>query len=250
MGIFHMKRLLLVASLVLGAPVFVHAADLPRLPLKAPFSPAPPPFSWTGFYVGINGGYGWGNVKTDDGAGDTTALNSNGGIVGGTFGFNYQINQFVVGFDGDIDWSGMKWSQTATDSSIFGTTTAGVSYKNDTLSTFAARFGVAADRALFYAKAGGAWTNEKFDFNGTDPVFGSITNGSNSFNRLGWMIGAGVEYAVTDMITLKAEYNYADFGTKNETLTINSSVDGPLTSTISDKLTMNVVKVGVNVLFH
>jgi hypothetical protein len=103
-----------------------------------------------------------------------------------------------------------KTSQTST-SNIFvfpSTTTATLTYKNDILSTFAARFGFAADHALLYA-----------------------------------------EYAATDMITLKAEYNYLDFGTKNETLTLNMGAL-PLTATISDKLTMNVVKVGVNILFH
>lgn len=108
-----------------------------------------------------------------------------------------------------------------------GTVTA--SYKNNVLSTFAARFGVAADHALFFAKAGGAWTRENFDFNGTDPTFGVIA-GSDSFSRLGWMVGAGVEYAVTNNLTLKAEYNYIDFGNKNETLTINSTLFGPATA--------------------
>jgi outer membrane immunogenic protein len=247
-----MKRLLLATALVVCAPVVSFAADLPPAPppMAPAFVPAPPPFTWTGIYVGINGGYGWGTLKTDDGMGNTPTLNSNGGIVGGTLGFNYQINQFVVGFEGDVDWSGMQFNQSATTSTFFGAGAASLTYKNDVLSTFAARFGFAADHTLLYAKAGGAWTKENFDMSGTDPLLGTITNGSNDFSRLGWMIGAGVEYAVTDNITIKAEYNYADFGTKNETLTINSSVGGPLTTTISDKLTMNIVKIGVNILFH
>jgi outer membrane immunogenic protein len=181
-------------------------------------------------------------------------LNSKGGIVGGTVGFNYQWTWFVAGVEGDLDWSGMRWSQTSPISqdaflglSSTGTVTA--TYKNNVLSTFAARFGVAADHALFFAKAGGAWTRENFDFNGADPTFGVIT-GSDSFSRLGWMVGAGVEYAITNNLTLKAEYNYVDFGNKNETLTINSTLAGPATATINSKLTMNVVKFGVNWLFN
>lgn len=249
-----MKSVVLSVLLVLGAPVVSYAADLPPAappPMAPAFVPAPPPFTWTGIYVGINGGYSWGNIATTDttGASPPASFNSNGGIVGGTFGFNYQIDQFVVGFDGDIDWSGMQFNASSTSSSFFGTSTASLTYKNDILSTFAARFGIAADRALFYAKGGGAWTEEKFDLSGTDPLLGSLS-GSNSFSRLGWVVGAGVEYAVTDMITLKAEYNYIDFGTKDETLTANSSVIGPLTASISSNPTMNVVKVGLNVLFH
>jgi outer membrane immunogenic protein len=128
-----------------------------------------------------------------------------------------------------------------------GTITA--TYKNDVLSTFAARFGVASDYALFFAKAGGAWTREKFDFNGSDPILGAIS-GSDSFSRLGWMVGAGVEYAVTKNLTLKAEYNFIDCGGNTETLTLNSSLAGTATATINSKLTMNVAKFGVNWLFN
>src|ERR1700722_15857791 len=118
----------------------------------------------------INGGYGWGTLKTDDGMGNTPTLNSNGGIVGGTFGFNYQINQFVVGFEGDVDWSGMQFNQSGATSSFFGAGAASLTYKNDILSTFGARFGFAADRLLLYAKGGGAWTDEDYNMTGTDPV--------------------------------------------------------------------------------
>jgi outer membrane immunogenic protein len=248
-----MKKLYALTATILVSGSIAHAADLPQAaPPRAAayYVPVVPPFTWTGFYAGINGGYSWGSVNTNDGVGDAATLSSSGGIVGGAVGYNYQINQFVIGFEGDIDWSGMQWSQSATDSSFFGASTATVNYKDDVLSTVAARFGWAAGRVLYYGKAGGAWTQEKIDISGTDPVFGTITNGSNDFSRFGWVVGAGVEYAVTDNITLKAEYNYADFGTKNETLTINSSAFGPVTSTISDKLTMNIVKVGVNWLFH
>jgi outer membrane immunogenic protein len=140
--------------------------------------------------------------------------------------------RFVAGFEGDIDWSGMLFTQSATTTDFFGTSSATLTYKDDILSTFAARFGYAADRALFYAKAGGVWTQEKFDLSGTDPVFGTIS-GSDSFSRLGWMVEAGVEYAVTNNITLKAEYNFLAFGTENETLTADFSSVGPLTANIS-----------------
>jgi hypothetical protein len=63
------------------------------------------------------------------------------------------------------------------------------------------------------------------------------------------MVGAGVEYGVTNNLTLKAEYNYIDFGSESETLTVNASLFGPATATINSKLTMNVVKFGVNWLF-
>jgi len=245
----HMKKLLtLAAVLAMSAPLTAFAADLPQPPPPMPRAPAfvpPPPFTWTGFYVGVNGGYSWNNWT--DGLGDS--FNANGGIAGGTIGFNYQWNWFVAGFEGDVDWAGNKFSQTQTDSEFGGTSVATLNYKNNVLSTFAARFGVAADHALFYGKAGGAWTQEKYTISGTDPNFGTLS-ASNSFDRLGWMVGAGVEYAFTNNLTAKIEYNYINFGSDNQTLTLNTSTLGPLTGTITSKPTMNVVKVGLNWLFN
>jgi outer membrane immunogenic protein len=247
-----MRNLSVVALVAFVAAVSpALAADLPQAappPPRAPATYVPttaPIFNWTGVYIGLNGGYGWNSWE--DGSGDT--FKGNGFLGGGEAGFNYQINQFVIGFEGDIDWSGMKWSQTqSANFSGFGNSFTGtLSNKDQWLSTFAARFGVAADRALFYGKAGGAWAQESWDLTVTNSG-GSSATGTNTFNRLGWMVGAGLEYAVTENVTLKAEYNYIDFGTDNETLT-----GGGLTSAgliVPSKLTMSVVKVGLNVLFH
>ncbi len=229
------------------------AADL-ALKYRRPPPPPIAPFSWTGLYFGTNGGWGWGRLNTSNQDDDTFALNTSGGIVGGTVGFNYQWTWFVFGFEGDLDWSGMRWSETSpvVEGAFLGVAPTGTvtsTYKNNVLSTFAARFGVASDHTLFFAKFGGAWTREQFDFNGSDPALGVVT-GSNSFSRLGWMVGAGVEYAITNNLTLKAEYNYINFGSQSDTLTVTSSVFGSETATINSKLTMNVVKVGVNWLLN
>jgi outer membrane immunogenic protein len=254
-----MKKLLtLVAVLAMSAPLTAFAADLPQPlppPVRAPAFVPPPPFTWTGVYIGINGGYGWGNVNLSDALGDSTSFNSNGGLVGGTLGFNYQWNWFVAGFEGDIDWSGMQFNQYFSDAAYGGSTLASFNYKNDILSTFAARFGVAADHALFYGKAGGAWSQEKFSLTATDPTIGTLS-GSDSFSRLGWMVGAGVEYAITSNLTVKAEYNYIDFGNENETVTATFSgvaggaAGGTGNAVLTSKPTMSVVKVGLNWLFN
>jgi outer membrane immunogenic protein len=241
--------------LSLGSTAF--AADLPPAPLpRAPIAylPVARPFTWTGIYVGGNIGYGWTYANlTDTGPaagtgfgqvfplGSTTSFSQHGFLGGAQIGFNYQINQFVIGFEGDFD-------ATAIKNDTFGGGFGAGSYKNPWMATFAPRFGWAFDRTLFYGKAGGAWMEEKYS--GSAPDGSSL---SGTFDRWGWMLGAGLEYAVTDNITLKAEYNYLNFGTQNQTLTPNAT--DLVTQTItfdsnSAKLTASVVKVGVNWLFH
>jgi outer membrane immunogenic protein len=252
---YHMKKLLtLAAAVALGAPLAAFAADLPQPPPPMPRAPAfvPPPFTWTGIYVGGNIGWGWTNVNTTDTGpapfgfgqvfplGSTDSISQNGFLGGAQIGANWQFQQFVVGAEADFDATAIKNNQAAPGSNS--------SYKDPWMSTFAARFGWAADRALFYGKAGGAYMQEKYNFGATD---GSTVTGT--FNRWGWMLGAGVEYAVTDNVTLKVEYNYLNFGTQSQTLTPNATdlATGTITGDINDsKLTANVVKAGVNVLFH
>ena len=240
------------------------AADLPPAappPPRAPaaYIPAPPPFSWTGFYVGINGGWGWNQWSNPDGqfaaAGFSNTENGNGPLAGGQIGFNYQISQFVVGVDADFDWANIKWSQSIAIpiGGLFGGPGASIgstlSDKDQFLSTFGARFGYAFDHALFYAKAGGAWTREQFNLSVTN-IVGAVASGSVNDNRLGWMVGGGLEYAVTDNITVKAEYNYVSFGSENQTLTISGGGLAGATGTFSTKQNISLVKVGLSYLFN
>jgi outer membrane immunogenic protein len=250
------KFFALMLPLLLGCSI-AQAADLPQPPppsvMRATFIPIAPPFSWTGFYGGGNIGWGWTNVSLTDAGpapfgfgpvfplGSTTSLTQNGFLAGAQIGANWQIHEFVLGAEADFDATTIRNSQ--------GITGAGTgSYKDPWIATLAARFGWAANRTLFYGKAGGAFMDEKYSASASD---GSSLSGS--FSRWGWVVGAGVEYAVTDNVTLKAEYNYLDFGSTNQTLTPNATdvVNGTLTfDTNSSKLTANVVKLGVNVLLN
>jgi outer membrane immunogenic protein len=177
------------------------------------------------------------------------SFNANGGMVGGTIGFNYQWSSLLIGAEADVDWAGTKFSQTGgISSALIGGTNANFRYQNNVLSTFGARFGFIANHALFYGKAGGAWTQEQFNISGTDPALG-VLSAANTFSRWGWTLGAGVEYAVTNNFTLKAEYNYIDFGSTNETLDVTGTTAGHFATTINTKSSINVVKVGANWLF-
>jgi outer membrane immunogenic protein len=227
------------------------AADLPPPPAPPPrapavYAPIPAPiFTWTGFYFGANGGYGW--SKWSDNFGDN--ISGRGALAGGQLGFNYQINQFVIGIDADADWSGMTGNIGASATGPFGgVISATATDQNNFVSTFGARAGYAIDHALIYAKGGGAWTRDVLSVSVTN-VGGAVASGSSTNNRLGWMVGGGLEYAVTNNVTVKAEYDYLNFGSMNESVTISGGGLAPTTGTVSSKLNMNLVKVGVSYLF-
>jgi outer membrane immunogenic protein len=186
------------------------AADLPRPAYKAPlYSPAPV-FSWTGFYGGIHGGYGWSTFTGSDPVAGNSTTQAKGWLAGVQLGYNYQIGSFVVGAEGDYSWADVK--KVVNDPLGLGGGQA--SLKNDYFATLALRLGYAIDRTLIYAKGGGAWTRDKLDI--TDGIGGF---GNGRFNRSGWMLGAGVEYAFWDNISAKVDYNYLNFGSITEVAT-------------------------------
>ncbi len=190
-----MRRILL-SVLMAAVASSALAADLPTTkgPPPAPYIP-PPAFSWTGFYIGVNGGWGWSGTDNNS-FGDI-----NGGLVGGTAGYNYQINQFVIGFEGDVDWAGIQ-------NSNFSYTIPG-GFGNDKLTsnwmtTERARLGYAVDRTLFFVTGGYAGIDMHGSFSDS---FGNY--GSQNVWHNGGIVGAGIEYAFTNNISLKGEYLYA-----------------------------------------
>jgi len=194
-----MKRIL-TAVLLASAATAAYAADLPSR--KAAPAPAPvyvaPAFTWTGFYLGVNGGYGFADMH---GSGSARFGRPAGGLLGVTAGYNYQIGQFVVGLESDLDWADLKKSKTT----ALGTSTMRIS----AVETALARFGFAADRALFYVAGGYAGAEMRGKF--SDPAFG---NSATSGWRNGVGVGGGVEYAFTNNVTAKAEYIYAPLESK------------------------------------
>jgi outer membrane immunogenic protein len=190
-----MKKILL-AALLAGVATSALAADLPTrkaAPAPAPVY-APPMFTWTGFYLGLNGGYGWGSTSSKS-FGDPT-----GGFIGGTAGYNYQMGQLVIGVEGDWDWAHL----THTQATLLSNNTM----KVDSILTARARLGYAMDRTLLFITGGYAGADTKGSY--FDPVLGF--SGSSSKWRNGGAIGAGLEYAFTNNITAKAEYLFLPFG--------------------------------------
>src|SRR5208283_2315333 len=96
----------LIGALLAGVATSAVAADLPTYnAAPAPAVYVPPPFTWTGVYFGVNGGYGW--AGTSNGA----FGNLSGGAFGGTVGGNYQMGHFVLGVEADWDWAGVSNTQ-------------------------------------------------------------------------------------------------------------------------------------------
>lgn len=227
------KRILFVASalsLTTLAPMAATAADMPQY-TPPPVITAVPLWDWTGFYLGLNAGYGWGqnggvNMNIlDPGAaffGPCLAAGSciggmsynNDGFVGGVqAGYNWQINQFVLGVEADIDYSDMSGSSAlATVVAPFATGAFSSSSEINWLATLRGRAGLAIDRGLIYATGGLAGGGVKDSFSWGYPALGQVYNGSSSDTEWGWVAGAGFEYAMTDNFIVGAEVLYFDLG--------------------------------------
>ena len=192
----------------------VHAADLAvRTPTPVPASV----YSWTGLYVGVNGGYGWGQqdpLNLFSARFDRASFNVNGGVIGGTFGAQIQQGYVVLGLEGDLDWANIRGSGTIVPAIAglpVGVTLAATS-KVEGISTVRARAGVAVNNWLFYATGGAAFLKETA--NGTSiaglpcGTLGVLTSCAESHWRPGFDAGAGLEWGFASNWTAKAEYLY------------------------------------------
>jgi outer membrane immunogenic protein len=221
-----MKRAFLALISLAALTGMAAAADLPPRPAPAPYYKAPvvaPVYNWTGFYIGINGGGGFGRSAWDP----TGGFNTSGGLVGGTIGYNYQAGQAVFGLEGDIDWADING--TTNNACPLGCKTS-----DDWLSTVRGRLGYAADRFMPFVTGGAAFG----DIKATTPGFAGATN-----DRAGWTIGAGLEFALAQNWTAKAEYLYVDLGK------FNCGVSCGFTATNNVSFTTNLVRAGVNYHF-
>ncbi len=161
-------------------------------------------------------------------------------MAGGQVGGNYQIGNVVLGLEGIYDWADIKNTQVG----ALGAGTLTLVTKNDYIATVAGRLGYAFDRLLIYGKGGAAFTRDRADANLTGPLPGAA---SGSFNRTGWLAGAGVEWAFWGNWSVKAEYDYMGFGAINEVIT---NATGSLkASPATVKLNVQTGIVGVNYKF-
>jgi outer membrane immunogenic protein len=194
-----MKRLgavLLAASAIVAAWPAA-AADLSVAPLyKAPPPQATPVYNWTGFYLGVNGGGGWGHSWWQS---PSTTIDLSGAQLGGTAGYNMQFGNAVLGVEGDLDWSNLKGTSGAV-------LCPGCSTSDSWLSTVRGRAGYAFGGVLPYVTGGLAVG----DIRASAPGFAGA-----STTNTGWTLGGGIEIALPGNWTAKAEYLHADLGKFN-----------------------------------
>jgi outer membrane immunogenic protein len=229
-----MKSIVLGAVALIGLSSIARAADLPSVPALTPA--ALPAFTWTGFYVGAHAGYLWSDTDTTLVAVDgqvlpidvelgtlprRVSLDKDGAMGGIQAGYNMQFGIFVAGLEADVSWTNATGEATysAPDRFLFesipalrGAITNSVFQSElEWLATFRARAGVTIDRALIFVTGGAAVgeMNNRFSINiPAVPYFSPVWDKSDT--EWGWTIGAGIEYAVTNNVSLKAEYLYYD----------------------------------------
>jgi opacity protein-like surface antigen len=197
-----MKRVLLFSmALVFGS---VHAGLAADMVLKAPVPPeAPPPYNWSGLYLGANFGSAWSsrvaNISGADWDPGATAF-----IGGVDLGYNWQFGRLLVGVEGNFDGSVF-----GRPTSVLLTTLGPVraSAPHNWIGTVAARLGIAADKWLIYGKVGGGWAQDRAELQipGVPTLIGSSTDG-------GWLFGGGLEYAFKPNWTVKLEYDHLGLG--------------------------------------
>jgi outer membrane immunogenic protein len=239
-----------IAALTAMGAVTAQAADLPtRKEAPAPVF-VPPPFTWTGFYIGLNAGgiFSSGSrslTLIDPNAGvDGAFLNSalpgglgngsDGFIGGGQAGYNWQTGAFVFGVVTDFDGTTLSKSRNLVGAGFFdpfiGATdnlTLHSKISLDWLGTTRGRVGFVAtpdNRLMIYGTGGVAYGGGSANVSFYDNATGAFWSGNPSSSRVGWTIGGGAEYALTNNWTIGAEYLYVDLGSSNFTTAGNPNI--------------------------
>ncbi len=249
-----MIRRIVVASIsIIALSAAANAADIYAPSPSAPWGGYKDAYTpiWVGFYGGVNGGYAWGGTSTVSDsefiggalqAEAITHFNPSGGFGGGQIGYNWQgiwHPHLVLGIEADIQGADIDGSGTATlDPTHFAHGTS----RLDWFGTLRGRLGYACDRTLFYATGGLAFggihdTLSKLDGAGTGFA-------SKSDTATGFVVGGGVEYAISPTWSLKAEYQFIDLG--KDTLSADSVVPAVFLAQLDANHTYNTVRVGVN----
>jgi outer membrane immunogenic protein len=252
-----MKKLLFAGAAILSsliaAPAF--AADLAILAAPVPV------FSWTSCFLGAHIGGAWAQDGFTDPAalvensilgtvvppGATVGVASNGLIIGGQMGCDYQFgfSPWVLGAEGAASGANPRGNSNVAFPLGGPGDIATLTSKTDLLPSAAARLGYALGNWLFYARGGGAWAGNKYSITGTFVPTATRFGFEAVDNRFGWTAGAGVEWAFAQVWSARLEYDYLDLGHRSALL--SDAING-FSGVMSVNQSVQTVKLGVS--FH
>lgn len=224
------KVALAIAALAIGT-VGASAADMAPRYAKAPMAAPVAIYNWTGFYVGLSAGGGWGDTRWQYALtpGVNTNHSSSGWLAGGQAGYNWQSGAWVFGVEGDAHWADINGSTLCPNPALV----CGTDIR--TLASIRGRLGYAAGSMLFYGTAGGAYADTRY----------AATPGTFAYTseRWGYAAGAGIEWGFAPNWSAKLEYMHYGFDT-------DTSPAGTLGAGPADlRLDIDTVKVGINYRF-
>lgn len=214
------------------------------------YDPEVPPFNWTGFFIGVHGGYGWNDTEWTlvDNAGPgacglcgtvVAQFNADGFLGGIQAGYNHQFDRVVVGVEADISITHAEGDDGWL--AMGGTAPRDVSLETRWLATLGPRLGVAIDRTLVYGEGGLAAKGQEFRHR-------NLVNGrvfEDDEVKLGWFVGAGIEQAFLEKWSFKLEYNF--IGVFDDGVTLQSTTGGvPRRAKFDVEQHTHVVKAGIN----
>ena len=265
-----MKRILLIGASIVALAVPAMAADLP---VKAPPPVMAPLPTWTGFYLGLNGGWSWGNSRREvnfvtstggivTGGGTITGSGQDleGGLFGGQIGYNWQTDNWVFGIETDIQWANQRGSAVfncpatcVTAPSGVVRTGAVVDQNLEWFGTFRGRGGfLVGQSALLYVTGGLAYGSVQTDIalagiNAAGAGIAATASGSGT--RVGWTLGTGLEWKFSPNWSAKIEYLYMDIGRTSNTAFLTTAAGTGIGVNLTSRVTDNIIRGGFNYQF-
>ena len=256
-------KFFLTAAAVLSVAVPAQAADLSNTAASYKDTPYLQVPAWTGFYMGVNAGYGWNvnNAETvlysefgSDGGG---SFERKGAFGGGQIGYNLQRGSVVAGIEADIQYSNIGGAGSSAGSAAMVPTASQMDYHGDLnwFGTARARLGYAFDRnTLAYVTGGLAFGEVEDRANSKSGVFDGPISIHETSTEVGYVVGGGIERMLGDALSVKLEYQYIDLGSKEakgvqDRGPVSEGGEGYWPVSVKRDHTFNTVRVGLNYKF-
>jgi outer membrane immunogenic protein len=246
-----MTKMIKLLSAAAAVAMFAGAAQ--AADMSAPEQP-----SWSGAYIGVVGGYGWGESDysadvvlsadntTPAGASVDDTIDVEGFLLGGQLGYDFDLgNGFVLGVAGDMSWSGMDGKECV-ETGLGGCDgdpdQSDASADINWLATIRGRAGFTTGSMLIYGTGGLAIADADASITHVEGLADPTRSDSNT--HYGWVIGAGAEFMVTENMSLGAEYLHVDLGSEDY------AFRGPTVDVLSEAdLTVDIVRASLNLRF-